>query len=118
MLLGPNTGLGHTSVVFMIEAQIAHVIRCLRAMEERDVEAVEVRPEVQRAFNDELQRQLQGTVWNSGGCQSWYIDKTGRNTTIWPRFTWQFLRRARDFDPGDYTFRSRVAPPEPAGVPA
>jgi cation diffusion facilitator CzcD-associated flavoprotein CzcO len=114
MLLGPNTGLGHTSVVFMIEAQIAHVVRCLRTMEARDVQAVEVRPEVQRAFNDQLQQQLEGTVWNAGGCQSWYMDRNGRNTTIWPRFTWQFLRQARDFDPEEYTFRPRVAPPEPA----
>jgi cation diffusion facilitator CzcD-associated flavoprotein CzcO len=118
MLLGPNTGLGHTSVVFMIEAQIAHVVRCLRTMEEGDVQAVEVRPEVQGAFNDELQQQLQGTVWNAGGCQSWYMDRNGRNTTIWPRFTWQFLRRARDFDPAEYTFRPRVAPPEPARAAA
>ena len=117
MLLGPNTGLGHNSMVYMIESQIAHVIRSVRAMEERRVQELEVREEIQRAFNDELQRELAGSVWNAGGCKSWYIDRTGRNTTIWPRFTWQFRRRAVNFRPDDYEFRSRVPAPEPARVP-
>jgi cyclohexanone monooxygenase len=111
MLLGPNTGLGHNSMVFMIESQIAHVIRCMRAVTETDAQAIEVREEAQVAYNDELQRELRDTVWNAGGCKSWYIDKTGRNTTIWPRFTWQFRRSARRFDPTAYRFLSRRGAP-------
>jgi cation diffusion facilitator CzcD-associated flavoprotein CzcO len=110
MLLGPNTGLGHNSMVFMIESQIAHVIRCLRAIDERGAQAIEVREQAQADFNHELQRELAGSVWNAGGCKSWYIDRTGRNTTIWPRFTWQFRRSARSFEPSAYRFLSRSRP--------
>ncbi|MGH3656179.1 MAG: flavin-containing monooxygenase, partial [Micromonosporaceae bacterium] len=102
-LLGPNTGLGHTSVVFMIEAQIDYVRRCLREMDRRGWRTAEVRPSVERAYNAELQRKLPGTVWNSGGCASWYLDANGRNSTIWPRFTWQFRLRTRRFRASDYT---------------
>jgi cation diffusion facilitator CzcD-associated flavoprotein CzcO len=105
LLLGPNTGLGHTSVVFMIEAQIAHVMKCVRAMEEKDLRAVEVRPEVQEAYNDDIQAQMHDSVWTTGGCASWYIDEAGRNSTLWPDFTWRFRKRARDFDESDYLVR-------------
>jgi cation diffusion facilitator CzcD-associated flavoprotein CzcO len=104
MLLGPNTGLGHNSVVYMIEAQVAHVMRCLRAKAERGAVAIEAREEALAEWNAEIQRFLAGSVWNAGGCKSWYIDRTGRNTTIWPRFTWQFRRSARRFDPAAYRF--------------
>jgi cation diffusion facilitator CzcD-associated flavoprotein CzcO len=114
MLLGPNTGLGHTSVVFMVEAQIAHVMRCLRAMQREELQSVEVRHEVQAAFNDEIQRQMKETVWTAGGCASWYIDANGRNSTLWPEFTFSFSNRARGFDPADYVLRPR----EPARAPA
>ncbi|MGH3645601.1 MAG: flavin-containing monooxygenase [Micromonosporaceae bacterium] len=107
-LLGPNTGLGHTSVVYMIEGQINYVMRCLREMDRRGWRAVEVRPSVERAYNAELQRKLPGTVWNSGGCASWYLDANGVNSTIWPRFTWQFRLRTRKFRPEEY-----VVIPEP-----
>jgi cation diffusion facilitator CzcD-associated flavoprotein CzcO len=109
MLLGPNTGLGHTSVVFMIEAQIAHVMQCVRAMDQRDLRAVEVRREVQEAYNREIQEQMRDTVWTSGGCASWYIDAAGRNSTLWPDFTWRFRKRASDFRDADYV----LAPAEP-----
>jgi cation diffusion facilitator CzcD-associated flavoprotein CzcO len=120
MLLGPNTGLGHNSMVFMIESQIAHVIRCVRAVEAADARALEVREEAQVGFNDQLQRELRGTVWNAGGCKSWYIDRTGRNTTIWPRFTWQFRRSARRFEPAAYRFLGRSGAPglHPGDEPA
>jgi cation diffusion facilitator CzcD-associated flavoprotein CzcO len=116
MLLGPNTGLGHTSVVFMIEAQVAYVMDCLRAMDARGLGTVEVRPEVQAAFNRETQAQLRRTVWNAGGCASWYIDANGRNSTLWPDFTWRYRQRTARFDLRDYVAEpSRTAP---AGVPA
>ncbi|HEX6076514.1 MAG TPA: NAD(P)/FAD-dependent oxidoreductase [Micromonosporaceae bacterium] len=101
-LLGPNTGLGHTSVVVMIESQIEYVMRCLRETERNRWRSIEVRPSVERAYNEQLQRKLAGTVWNTGGCASWYLDANGRNSTIWPRFTWQYRLRLRRFRPSDY----------------
>jgi cation diffusion facilitator CzcD-associated flavoprotein CzcO len=102
MLTGPNTGLGHSSMAYMIESQIAHVMAALEAMDERAATTIEVRSDVQDAYNDELQRRLAGTVWSSGGCKSWYLDAAGRNTTLWPSFTFRFRHRARRFDPAAY----------------
>src|SRR2546429_2216037 len=79
---GPNTGLGHTSMVFMIESQIAYVLDIMRAMDERGVGAVDVRPEVQAAYNAAVQEDMKGTVWLSGSA-SWYLDAPGRNRTLW-----------------------------------
>jgi len=106
LLTGPNTGQGHTSMVYMIESQLAYILDCLRAMHRRDVVAVEVRSQVQRAYNDDLQRRVRGTVWASG-CSSWHLDKSGRNPTIWPGFTWDFRRRTRRFKSADYVTTRR-----------
>lgn len=101
LLLGPNTGLGHNSMVYIIESQIAHVLRALRAMRERGAETLEVRREAADAFNRDLDRRHAGTVWSTG-CQSWYLDRTGRNATLWPDWTWRFRRRSVGFDSADY----------------
>jgi cation diffusion facilitator CzcD-associated flavoprotein CzcO len=109
-LFGPNTGLGHTSIVVMIEAQLAYVIDALREIDRRGIERIEPRAEVQAAYNEEIQRDLQGTVWNSGGCSSYYLDRNGRNSTLWPGFTFRYRSRTRRFDLADYDVRA----PSPA----
>jgi len=114
LLAGPNTGIGHTSLVFMIEAQIAYVMGALRAMNARGAATVEVRPEPFESYNAELQSKMQRTVWNTGGCASWYLDAEGRNTTLWPDFTWKFRQRTRRFDAEHYEFGE---PSKPAAVP-
>ncbi|MGN6252318.1 MAG: flavin-containing monooxygenase [Marmoricola sp.] len=101
-LVGPNTGLGHSSMVFMIEAQVAYVIDALRTMRERGYAAVEPRPEVQQEWNADLQERMQRTVWTTGGCSSWYLDRHGRNTTLWPRTTFAFRELLKSFDPEQY----------------
>ncbi len=105
IITGPNTGLGHSSMVYMIESQITYVISALKALDNLGGQAVDVRPEVQAAYNAELQRRLAGTVWNTGGCRSWYLDQAGRNTILWPSFTFRFRARTRRFDPSDYLLR-------------
>jgi cation diffusion facilitator CzcD-associated flavoprotein CzcO len=109
ILLGPNTGLGHNSVVYMAESQLNYVMDALRLMRERGVESVDVRPEVQERYNAKIQRVMGRTVWNSGGCSSWYIDRNGRNTTIWPDFTWRFRLKTRRFDASAYAARPSLA---------
>lgn len=106
LLLGPNTGLGHTSVVLMIEAQLKVVMGAIQEMRKRKQDIVEVRPEVQRKFVQELDSNMRDTVWTSGGCHSWYIDKTGRNSTLWPSFTFTFMQKAR-FRPAEYVMQRR-----------
>ena len=116
-LVGPNTGTGHNSIVFMMEAQLNHVMEALGAMRARGASRLEVRREAQEAFNAGLQRRMPRTVWNSGGCSSWYIDSNGLNTTIWPDFTWRFWQEARRFDPGAYELSGRpVQAPEPVAA--
>jgi cation diffusion facilitator CzcD-associated flavoprotein CzcO len=105
LLLGPNTVLGHTSVVYMIEAQLAYLLDALRLMAARRVTSVEVRPPVVAAFNDGIQQQLQGTVWNAGGCKSWYLDAAGRNSSLWPTYTFRFKNATKRFDPDAYLLR-------------
>ncbi len=101
LMLGPNTGLGHSSMVFMIESQIGRVLAALDAMDEREAETIEVTEEAQRRFSDGVDERMEATVWNSG-CASWYIDRTGRNSTLWPDFTFVFRRRTANLDPADY----------------
>ncbi|MET0686633.1 MAG: NAD(P)/FAD-dependent oxidoreductase, partial [Solirubrobacteraceae bacterium] len=98
-LLGPNTGLGHSSVVYMMESQLSYVLGALRAAGDG---IVEVRPEAEAAFTAEIDRRMAGTAWSSG-CMSWYQDATGRNPTIWPDWTWRFRRRTRAFEPAKFT---------------
>ncbi|MDX5299424.1 MAG: NAD(P)/FAD-dependent oxidoreductase, partial [Gammaproteobacteria bacterium] len=102
MLMGPNTGLGHNSMVYMIESQIAYVLDALAHMRKHQWRSVDVRPDVQRDYNRKIQHQLQDTVWTGGGCQSWYINANGKNTTLWPGFTWQFRQRTQAFDAKAY----------------
>jgi cation diffusion facilitator CzcD-associated flavoprotein CzcO len=111
LLVGPNTGLGHNSIVFMIESQLHYLIECLRFMRGRGLDVIEVREPVQRRYNEELQQKLRGTVWNSGGCASWYLDEHGRNTTIWPGSTWPYRQRLRRFRPEDYELTPRGRTP-------
>ena len=112
-LVGPNTGLGHNSIVFMIESQLAYLTDAIRTMEASGANRVEVTEQAQDAYNARLQAKMPPTVWNSGGCQSWYIDANGRNTTIWPDFTWRFRRELQSFDAASYRLSSRV----PAALP-
>jgi len=108
LLIGPNTGLGHTSMVFMIESQIAYILDCLRTMDKGDLQTIEIQPQQEDSFNTEMQRRMKGTVWASG-CASWYLDANGRNTTIWPGFTIEFRRRTRRFDVQHYNMLHREA---------
>lgn len=98
LLLGPNTGLGHNSIIFIIEAQVNYILRCIRSMKAQGQTAIEVTPQAQASYNQEVQKRTQGTVWGSG-CKSWYLDAAGRNVTLWPGFTfsywWRTLRLRR-----------------------
>jgi cation diffusion facilitator CzcD-associated flavoprotein CzcO len=101
ILYGPNTNLGANSIVYMLESQIRYVVDGVRALSRDGGAPLEVRPEVQREFNDELQRRLADSVWQ-GGCTSWYVNDTGRVTNNWPGMTLEYRRRTRRFDPADY----------------
>jgi cation diffusion facilitator CzcD-associated flavoprotein CzcO len=107
MITGPNTGLGHNSMIYIIESQIAYITQAIAALRSGDLQAVDVRPEIQATYNAEIQARLAHTVWNTGGCRSWYLTRDGRNTTLWPGFTFEYRRRTKRFHLGDYNI---VAP--------
>ncbi len=107
LLIGPHTGLGHNSMVYMIESQLNYILDCLRMMKRRKVRAVDVKAEAQEAFDAEMQRRMKNTVWMSG-CSSWYLDARGHNTTLWPGFTFEYRHRTRHFDPLHYKLTSRL----------
>jgi len=107
VLTGPYTGLGHSSAIYMLESQFNYIIDALRVLKQREAATFEVKREVADAFDAEMQAALEGTVWNSG-CASWYLDATGRNTTMWPTHTWSFRKRTRHFDAACYDLQPRV----------
>lgn len=104
LLPGPNTGLGHSSVVYMLEAQIEHVLGAVRYMRRHGIVTVEARADAQAAYVAAVDKRMRGTVWTSGGCLSWYLDSTGRNSTLWPTPSWSFRRRVARFAPHEYRF--------------
>jgi cation diffusion facilitator CzcD-associated flavoprotein CzcO len=101
-LTGANTGLGHSSMLLMIESQLNLIADAIGRIEAAGGGTCEVRPQVAAAYNARLQRKLPKTVWGSG-CSSWYLDREGRNLTLWPGFTFDFRRRTRRLRPGDFT---------------
>ncbi|MER5362296.1 FAD-dependent oxidoreductase [Streptomyces sp. NPDC002785] len=112
LMAGPNTGVGHTSLIYMIESQINHLISCMRMMRDRGLGTVEVRAEAQHAHNTELQNRMAPTVWAAGGCSGWYQDRTGRITTIWPAPTWRFRHRTRAIAPKEYVLTASPHTPK------
>lgn len=107
MLMGPNTGVGNQSIVFMIEAQARYIAAVLRAMRAYEATRVEVKSHVQQQFNRILQRASQGTVWTSGGCRSWYLDGEGVNRAVWPGSTLSYWRTTRAINLGDFEYTRR-----------
>ncbi|MDT4941344.1 MAG: hypothetical protein QOJ34_1433, partial [Pseudonocardiales bacterium] len=101
-VVGPNCGLGHSSMIYMIESHLNYLASALDTMDKAAIARFEVLPDAQRRYNERLQRQMQRTIWQTGGCASWYLDKHGNNTTLWPSFTFVFRQLTRRFDAAAY----------------
>jgi cation diffusion facilitator CzcD-associated flavoprotein CzcO len=114
LLIGPNLGNGHSSAIVLIEAQLGYILDALRTMRSRGAATVAVRADVQAAYNERVQSALAGTVWNAGGCKSYYLDKNGTNSTIYPWTTIDLRRRTARFKAGDYVLGAAV--PEPVAA--
>lgn len=101
LLYGPNTNLGHNSILYMLESQYAYVLHCLRALREQRWRYLDLKPEVQRRYNERLQAATQRTIW-SQGCTSWYQNAAGKHTNNWPGFTFSYRLQTRTPELGDY----------------
>jgi cation diffusion facilitator CzcD-associated flavoprotein CzcO len=110
MVLGPNTTVGHTSATLMTEAAARYVVDAVKTMQRNGLGSVDPRTEVVAAYNRRLQKRLSKSVWNAGGCNSWYVDHGGVNTTVWPRTATYYERLTRRFDPDDYRSESVRSP--------
>ncbi|MBA4022002.1 MAG: cyclohexanone monooxygenase [Gordonia sp.] len=117
LMYGPNTNLGHSSIVYMLESQANYISSALEQMADRNLVSVNVNQRSQDFYNSAIDEGLDGTVWNSGGCSSWYFDKNGRNSVMWPTFTWGFRQLLRSADLGDYELDTND-PPGGADLPA
>ncbi|NEB03156.1 NAD(P)/FAD-dependent oxidoreductase [Streptomyces sp. SID13726] len=113
-IIGPNTGLGNSSMILMIESQLNYLADFVRQLDVLGGRAaLDARPSAVRAWNHRVQERMKRTVWNTGGCTSWYLDAKGRNTTVWPGTTTEFRRATRRVDLAEYTVL-RPAGPTPA----
>ncbi|MCG8392245.1 MAG: NAD(P)/FAD-dependent oxidoreductase [Pseudomonadales bacterium] len=101
MLYGPNTNLGHNSIIYMLESQIRYILQCLETLEEKNARALEVREGVQASFNADVQDKIRNTVWDKG-CHSWYKTESGKNTNNWPGFTFDYRRLTDTLKLEDY----------------
>ncbi|MFF3768045.1 flavin-containing monooxygenase [Streptomyces sp. NPDC001922] len=112
-VIGPNTGLGNSSMILMIEAQLNYLTDFLGRLGTLGGRvALDARPSAVHAYNRRLQERMRRTVWNTGGCDSWYLDKSGRNTTVWPGTTAEFRRVTREVNLAEYAV---LRPPRDPG---
>ncbi len=104
---GPNTGLGHNSIIIMIEAQARYIGQALKYMKNQGMDSLEVKKEDEDQFCEKLHARMGKSVWTSG-CASWYLDASGKNTTVWPSFTFDYVLQTRSFNPDVYECKGGV----------
>ncbi len=114
MLVGPNSGVGHTSILLSIEWQVNYLKQAITAATRGDISSYRLRPETMDAWVGEVDGLSKGTVWLDGGCSSYYLDVTGRNSSTWPTYTWKLRDRLATFDPAAYSVRRAEVPATPA----
>ncbi len=102
-LVGPHTGLGHNSIIFMIEAQVAYILKCMKLVKQKKADFIDVKPQAMQRFLGEMTEALKGTVWTSG-CKSWYQTADGINFAIWPKSTWRYWLETQRVRVADYEF--------------
>ena len=102
LVIGPNTGLGHNSVVHIIESQLSYITDYLATLERTGAAALDAKPAAEERWCAEVERRMASTVWTTGGCVSWYLNAAGRNPTLWPASTLRFRRATRRLDPAEY----------------
>src|SRR5699024_4759709 len=104
VMMGPATGLGHSSMIFMIESQVNYFMSMLAKKRELGADVAEVTARAQDEWNDWIRKRLTESVWVTG-CGSWYLDEHGNAPAVWPSWTWLFRLKTRSFDPGAYDLR-------------
>lgn len=115
VIYGPNTSLGHNSMLFQFECQIHYALQGIRKIRKKNLRYLDVRAGAQKAFVEEVGARMDKTIWKSG-CQSWYLNEDGSNPTLWPGFTFDYWWRTRRMRAADFEARSferAAAPADP-----
>ncbi|WP_085586676.1 MULTISPECIES: NAD(P)/FAD-dependent oxidoreductase [unclassified Pseudomonas] len=102
IVTGPNTGIGHTSALFIIESQMNYILDCIRTLKARGLRSIEVRPEAERTYTQMIHREMERTVWKTGGCHSWYQSRSGHVIAMFPGFSFSYHRLTRSLKPADH----------------
>ena len=102
IVTGPNTGIGHTSALFIIESQMNYILDCIRILQANGLRSIEVRPEAERTYTQMIHREMERTVWKTGGCHSWYQSKSGHVIAMFPGFSFSYHRLTRALKPADH----------------
>lgn len=105
VVTGPNTGIGHTSAIFVIEAQMEYIERAIRATQQAGARTIEVTAEAEERYTEMIHREMKRTVWHTGGCSSWYKSRSGRVIAMFPGFSFTFRRIAKRYRPADHLLR-------------
>lgn len=104
IVTGPNTGIGHTSALVIIEAQMNYIMRSIREVRQRQQSAIEVQPGAEQKYTDLIHREMERTVWKSGGCNSWYQSRSGHVIAMFPGFSFTYRRWTKNFRADDHQF--------------
>ena len=102
LVIGPNTGLGHNSLIHMIEAQLSYILDYLAVLDRTGAAALDTRPEAQQRWAAGIARRMASSVWTTGGCTSWYLAADGRNPTLWPGSVRGFRQATRRVSLDEY----------------
>jgi cation diffusion facilitator CzcD-associated flavoprotein CzcO len=108
LMYGPNTNLGHNSILFMIECQARYILQCIERLRKGDLAYLDLKPEAQAAFHRKIQGELRRTVWAEAD-RSWYKDEAGRITNNWAGTTSRYWWKTRRLDVSRYRQVARSA---------
>jgi cation diffusion facilitator CzcD-associated flavoprotein CzcO len=115
MLYGPNTNLGHNSIIYMLESQIRYVVNAIKELRAAPATCLDVKPGIQHRFNQRLQQALSNSVW-SEGCRSWYMTQSGKIINNWSGFTFTYRHLTRQFDAFNYQRLVTKAAEQPVAI--
>lgn len=102
IVTGPNTGIGHTSALFIIEAQMNYIMKSIKKVLRQGKKNIEVKKEAEEAYTNMIHSEMKKTVWQSGGCNSWYKSKSGHVIAMFPGFSFSYYRLANRFKAKDH----------------
>ncbi len=104
IVTGPNTGIGHTSAIFVIEAQMNYIMKSLDAMKQRGKSSIDIKPQAEADYTEMVHSEMKKTVWKTGGCNSWYQSKSGHVIAMFPGFSFTYRQMANNFKPDHHVF--------------